>query len=370
MLRVKTVRDKVKMIPDANGQVHILIASTELRQVLEVIVLPSGVVQRRVIRSDVSPWVIDGAFDARGILHVLIDTEHMVLEDGIWRKADRTPWQELGLKAQAASFVSGAPNLIWSFRIDGREFNTPGRWDFYAIGGAAGAIAWPWFSHGTRAVLVSESASGYGPWIVLEPEGKEDTMAIAVAADRQGNVQIVYRRSRGGISDAIAHRYLRIDAEILAGGRTDTLRSSELQAGSRKYLGVEGQSIEMGHVEGKSIELGQLLHGFTSSGPVFIPRPPARAAMFRVSSGTGETLSALTVGKPRDEWWGKGFPIRYSIFSHNVWSEPIDVGVADVSSFWGIFWDACDITSTGQSRAFLAWPTEQAIVGRWVERLP
>jgi hypothetical protein len=91
--------------------------------------------------------------------------------------------------------------------------------------------------------------------------------------------------------------------------------------------------------------------------------------MPRVSADTGGTLHALTVGKARDEWWGKGFPIRYVTFSGNEWSGPVDVGLADVSSFWGSIWDALDIASTGQGRAFLVWPTEQAIVGRWIERL-
>ena len=35
-----------------------------------------------------------------------------------------------------------------------------------------------------------ESAAGYGPWFVLEPKGKEDTMATDLAADRQGNVKL------------------------------------------------------------------------------------------------------------------------------------------------------------------------------------
>ena len=90
MLSVPTSRDKVRVVAESGDQVRVLIASTELRQVLELVVRPAGVVQRRVVRAQASPWTIDAAFDSSGRFHALIDTEHLVLEDGEWRESERT----------------------------------------------------------------------------------------------------------------------------------------------------------------------------------------------------------------------------------------------------------------------------------------
>ena len=360
LLTVSTDGDEVRAIAGSDGSVHVLIASTELRKVLEVVVPRSGELQRRVIRSDVSPSQVDGAFDAQGRLHVLIDTEHMILESGVWQRSDQTPWQASGLKVDAARFAQGAPNLVWVFQVNGRDVGAHWRVEIYGFGGYGTGIIWPWFTHGTRTVLVSESPAGYGPWVVVEPQGTKDTAVFDIAADGQGNVHLVYTSSSGGLASESPHRYVRLGVELLQGSPDLASGISDAPTSSSKFRSVEGQTI------GEQL----VARGQTSSGPAFISRPAGfYSASSRLSSDTGETLHALTVDVP-DKWWGKGFLIRYLMFSGNAWSGPIDVGLADTRSFWGDIGGALDITSTGQGSAFLVWPTPQGIVGRWVERLP
>lgn len=357
LLEAPTARDKVRAIAGSDGSIHVLVASTERREVVEVIVPLSAEVQRRVIRSQVSPSQIDVAFDARGRLHALIDAEHFVMEGGTWQRSDRTPWQSLASKPEVRRFVRGAPDLVWVFELSGTALDAPGRVEIHGFGGYAGAIFWPWLTHGRRTVLVADSPSGYGPWVVLEPQGKEDTAVIDAEADERGNVHLVYGRSRGGLMSETSHRYIKLGAELLRVG-PGTSGTPDAPASSTQFRAVEGQPIDN----------RQEVPGRTSTGATLIPRPAGLA--LRLSLDGERTLHALTVGEARDQWWGKGFPIRYLAYSGGAWSGAIDAGLADVSSFWGYIWGALDIVSAGHGRAFLVWPTERAIVGRWVERLP
>ena len=85
--------------------------------------------------------------------------------------------------------------------------------------------------------------------------------------------------------------------------------------------------------------------------------------------GGQDSFHALVLGAPRDFWWGKGFPIQYLMFSEGAWSTPVELGIADVKSFWGTVGDAVGIANIGNKKAFLVWPMEQGIVGRWIQRI-
>ena len=50
LLEVKTIRDKVKIIPDAYGNFHVITYSTKLKKVLHIIVGPEGVMEKKVIQ--------------------------------------------------------------------------------------------------------------------------------------------------------------------------------------------------------------------------------------------------------------------------------------------------------------------------------
>jgi hypothetical protein len=287
----------------------------------------------------------------------------MVLEDDIWRRSDQVPWQASGLHPEAARFAPGTAALVWLLRMGGEEVGTPRQWGI-AVGGG---IAIPWFSHGIRAAVVAEFPGGYGPWLVVDPQKTYSTKVFDVAEDNQGNVHLIYESldlERLPHWQPPSHRYVKLEADLLRGIRDVDARISE---GAKPLISVQA-------VEGQPIEAELVFGGRTSNGPAFVPLfkryfGELSGPMYRLSSAATEPLQAVTVGRPRDTWWGKDFPILYLAFSGDAWSTPIEVGLANVSSFWGWIWDAYDIVSAGQGAAFVVWPTDHGIVGRWIERL-
>jgi hypothetical protein len=371
LLSAKTSHDRLKAVADPAGRVHVLIASDELHQVLEVIVGPKGVLERRVVRTGVSPASIDSAFDERGRLHALIGTEHMVFENGAWRTSPRTPWGEAGVKAEQASFVPGAPRLIWAFKVNGAVFGAPGRVEVYGGGGYGGWV-WPWFTHGTRTVLVAESGDAFGPWLVLDPLGKEDSDVRGIAADAKGNVQVLYTRARGGMASGGERRYAFIRAGLFASAAAGGSGRPEARAGAIRFVAIEGQPAQTGAFIAVDPESGTALAGMRWivqgerwTGPLALPI--TKAAHIDVVPAGGDAFHAMVIGEPRDSMWGKGFPVQYLKFSGKTWSAPFEVGLADEASFWGQIWDALGLAGVKSGAAFLAWPTERGIVGCWVE---
>lgn len=197
LLRVPTVRERVAAVADVQGRAHVLIASTKLREVWHLVVDARGVQARHLVRRDSNPDVVDAAFDQEGRLHALTDTDAWVLEDGVWL-ADTAPWQSAGLQATAPRFVPGAPELIWTFHVDGSALGSPGRVDWWSFGGYGGALIWPWPTNGKRAVIVARSIGSAAPWLAIEPDGKSDTLLISTGSDRYGNLYALYEKPSGG----------------------------------------------------------------------------------------------------------------------------------------------------------------------------
>lgn len=382
LVKVKTSREKVKIVADRSGGAHVIVASPELKQVLEVVVRPEGIAQRRVIRSGISPDQIDGALDAHEKLHVLIDAEHWVFEHDRWRRSDTTPWQSAGIRASDIRFVAGAPGLIWSFDVSGTQVGAPNRVDIWGFGGYGAALVWPWLTHGSRAVIVAELPSGYGRWLVLGAHGVEDTAVQAAAADRAGNIYVVYSSSRGGIlSGDPQFRYTRIGADLLTQSANAVPSSQDTWFESGQLLDIEGRPLSplerqcMNYL-GRCDSLAVTPNGdIAVVGLDWIVRndrwspgeksPPSLYYVFLTASKTG-LFYALTVGEPEDSWWGKHFPVHYRQFIDGRWSAPILIGTADVESFWGVIWHAFDLASVNGNGVFAAWPTDDGIVGRWI----
>jgi hypothetical protein len=169
LLKVKTSRDRVHVVLDRSGLGHVIVALTERKEIHHVVVGPEGVLEREIIRTCVSPWTIDAAFDATGLLHVLIDDEHLVKKDGLWRNLDRTPWKEACFEAAAPRFVPGAPDLIWAFPVEGTKVGSPKRWDLIGFGSFIFAMILPIYTSGSKLVVVSEADSNFTSWAVLDP---------------------------------------------------------------------------------------------------------------------------------------------------------------------------------------------------------
>lgn len=363
LLDVPPTTDSVRVVQGPDGNAHVLVASNGPRVVREIVVSPSGEVQhRRVVLSDVSASRIDAAFDRLGRLHALVDQEHLVCDEGVWRKSARTPWEGLEVRPAAARFVANAPDLIWTFPIKGSEIGAPVRWEIYGFGGAGGGIIWPWFTRGSRAVVVAESPSGFGPWIVIDPEGQLDTQARDATADSAGTVHVVYASAAQGVIAGL--HYVKLNAEILVGDGVEWRRP-----GTRVALPA------LRAVKGSPIGANAVVRGESEHRPNYIPAPPhyyggAIAGDFRVSTNLLQRPRALVIGEARDQWLGRGFPVHYVEFVDFRWSSPIEVGVADHGGgalFGGSIWRAYDLATTDSGRTFVVWPTEAGIVGRWID---
>lgn len=379
----ETGNEKVRVIADAKGQALVLISSKKLQQVLQIIVGQEGVVERRIIRSGVSPASIDEAFDSQGRLHVLFNNQHMVLEKDEWQASDRTPWHELGLEVWGARFVPGAPDLTWAFQANGSAFDAPVRIDFYGFGGFGAGIIWPWFTHDSRTVLVSEVSGGYGPWVVLDPQRKEGSYATGLASDRDANVYVVYERSSGGFVAQEAYYYVRIDAKTLRDCEVSIPGVAEIQIGTMRIRAVgegtarlvkQGYRKEVGKQVAADPQSGTALVGmrYVDSGKTWsaVKGWPLSESIPRIDvvPGGQDTFHVMAIDEPLDPWWGNHFPVQYLLFSAGAWSTPVELGIADIVSSWGNVRDAVGMSADGNDGAFLVWPTEKGIVGRWVHR--
>ena len=358
--------DSVRAVPARDGSVHVLVASNGPRLVREIVVAPSGEVShRRTVLSGVSVSSLDAAFDRQGRLHVLIDREHLVCEQGAWHKSTRTPWEGLAWKPAVARFVANAPDLVWSFAIDGREIGASGRWEVYGFGGYGVGIIWPWFTRGSRAVFVADSSTGFGPWIVIDPEGSMDTRTIDATADDEGRVYVTYTTSREGIAPASGRYSVKLGAEVLAG--RDGVGWSR--------LGEDGSARALHAVKGIQIGAAAVVRGESADRPNYVPYPPhffggAVDSGVRMSTAVLQRPRALVIGQPRDKWLGRGFPVQYAEFDGVRWSSPIEVGLADHGGgvlFGGSIWRAYDLATTDDERTFIVWPIAQGIVGRWID---
>lgn len=362
LLKVPPVRDKVRAVAAPDGSVHVLIASTQLKSVTEVVVSPSGDIERRTVRSGVSPWHLDGAFDRQGRFHALVDLEHMIFEDGAWQQSDRTPWRGFESNIERARFVPGAPDLVWLFEVEGRAVGAPGFWV-----NMGGNVILPWFVHGTRPVFVADLPSGYGPWIVVDPQEKATTRVFDAASDEHGNVFLVYHRdepSKGTGTFLVTEPstfFLRLDPELLRGA----------VSADRQIPDPSQSFAELRAAIGQPIRAEGLVCGGPSAPSKLVPFPyhelsASRTA--RYSNCISQRPRALILGEPRDPWLGRGgAPVRYVEYSEGQWSSPLEVGLAEVNGFFSISAHAFDIASTTDSRAFVVWPMKHGIVGRWIE---
>lgn len=385
LLKVPTVRDKTRVILDNSGRGHVIIASTELEEVHHIVVGPEGISELDVIRSAISPSDIDAAFDRAGSLHVLIDGEHLVKKDGGWQNTEDTPWKKAGIEIGAARFVPGAPDLIWAFTVRGEEVDAPGRLDWYGIGGYGAGIIWPWHRHGEKLVVVAEAKPACTIWTVLDPNDKLDVIHWQLAADARRNIHVVYDATRHFFVNATEARYARFKVgECSTNGATGPGTATATKA-DRLLLAVSGQPIE-GQFGTLGLGSQVSLSVDPETGTVHFVRahdmsrlvretvryeeirlPFTRYWEPRLAPAGRDRFHAVVVGAVRNVWTSKGFPLNYLAFSDSAWSAPVEVGIADVSGFWGFIWNAIQIGSDGKNRALVVWPIENGIVGRWIE---
>ncbi len=383
-------------MPD--GGIHVFLAVSGDKQVFDLLVRPDGSVERHTIglRNTEGVTFLDGAFDAAGKLHALIGRDHLVLETDGWRNSWVTPWSAAGIKDVEARFVPGAPNLTWCFQVNGGDVGAPVRWDWAGFAAGPGAIIFPWPVHGSRAVVVSETKDGFGPWIVLDPEGKEDTVAGGVASDARGNVSVAYERSRPSFIFPPMFPelyYARIPAEMLQGGESTAPNSSPGRPGRTLML-----AFSRGH---KAVPLGTSLKGKALEDhpyyPIAVDPRSGVALIYPSVVATGDTLGgprryfngpkiddtfALDYGSRSSSFAPAGGDrfhsvvqmaggesegyVQYRLFSHGAWSLPVELDQRKPSllSDWHAAWPVVVATSDGAAVA--VWRSKDAVVAQWI----
>jgi hypothetical protein len=373
VLKVETGDDVVRLVPDPGGSVHALIASSQRKQVVHVLVREEGACEPETVLSNVSPSRLHGAFDRDGRLHALIDTSHMILDGGDWLPSARTPWAGTGIIPSWAGFVPGSPDLVWAFVVDGGDVGASLRMDIYGFGGGypAAGIIWPWFTRGSRLVLSAEDNPAC--WNVFDLTGRLDSIPLALASGLAGNLHVLYYKSLGGLLKDMNLHYAKLDVRDLA---PDTERHPEvkdLKAGNRvlRLQNVAGSRIPNTHAERRSVPgsmaadpgsgavligMDLLIRGDEYTDAIRGSLPPQGAMFTRTAPAGNNAFHALV---------GAGC---YRLLSGLEWSAPLQLGIAEVASFWASPWEACDLASTGKGKAFATWPTPHGIMGRWITR--
>ena len=103
-----TGSDRFKVVIDADGLAHVVIATHAPGRVLEVVVRGDSVVERRSIPTQAAaPPSIDAAFDENHRLHALVGDEHWEFDGQAWRAGSPPPWRAFGVS------VSRHYAVIW-----------------------------------------------------------------------------------------------------------------------------------------------------------------------------------------------------------------------------------------------------------------
>jgi len=387
LLHFETSLDRVRVVQDRSGLGHVIVASSKLEEVHYIVVGPEGVLEHEVIRSGIWPGNIDAAFDAPGLLHVLIDGEHWVKKDGRWSNAEHTPWKEAGFKKVLPNFVPGAQDLIWAFSVGGAELGAPSRWDWFGFGGFNAGIIWPWLTSASKLVIVPETDSKYTSWTVLDPQDELDADNVRIAADTNNTVHIVYDATRTLFVNDAHPRYAQFTVENKPG---ETMVEASQSSGIRdgKLLqSVSGHAIEIAEGTGNSSGLGYqasmaadpvtgtvlVIKAHTASW-VLSDNAWSKATLLplqhfwepRLTPAGNNRFRAVVIGEADNQWTGHGSPVLYLEFSQGAWSAPVVLGAADVASFWGNIWNAVQIGSNGGRETLVVWPVEEGIVARWI----
>lgn len=371
LLKTKTGDDLVRLVPDPEGTMHALIASSQRKQVVHVLVDEEDVREPEILLSNVSPSRLDGACDARGRLHALVDTLHMIREGGLWLRSTDTPWAETGITPSWAGFVPGSPDLVWAFVVEGGDVGASLRMDIYGFGGGypAAGIIWPWFTRGSRLVLAAEGSPAC--WNVFDLTGRRDSRPLAMASDLAGNLHVLYYKSLGGLLMEMDRHYARLDSRDLAPDPARHPDGKDLKAGSRvlRLQNVAGSRIRNTHAARRSapcsmavdpgsgtilIGTDMLIRGAKYTNAISGSLSPEGGIFTRTAPAGGSAFHALV---------GAG---SYRLLSGLEWSAPLQLGDAQVASFWASPWGACDLASPGNGKVFATWPTPQGIVGRWI----
>jgi len=405
VIETRTHRDKVKLLSDPAGKVHAVIAISQSRQIVDVVIGQDGVEARHLIRDNVAPDNIDAAFDRQGRMHVVSDLEHFVQNDSAWEVTDDTPWKRAGIQPYKAHFVPGWPDLLWVFSLSGEHVGTPGRFAILELGGYGGAMPIPLYGHAPKIVLAPVlSASVAEPpamkaggneradWCPVEPTTTDSIVFTKAASDGQQTIYLLYVTV--GYSPVIINfnnppnsetiRFIRKRIEPPA---SEPPASNPGQTIPQKTAGTPPCTLSGEPVTHLSSQLYSEL-------AVAVDRDSGKALVLAANSGGAIDANdnwATTVPPPLDHyiwphiapagngrfhvlivqqqlgWWSNKYTISYLMRTPTAWSRTIRLGSTDSATWNGSIYEAIDMVDAPGGRAFMAWPVAEGIKGQWIE---
>jgi len=372
---------KIRAAIDQDGRVHVLALASKPPKLHHLVIVIEGVLKREVVTSSDSYDHLDIAFDSSGNLHAIVDEDHFVLEDGVWRTLQ---------KHHCTKFISGGEDLYCLSRVEGKDVGAPGDWDWYFIAGSGygggGCCLIPLPHYPDKLVLARKTPEGWSKLALLDVETKFEMRYASIAADKSGRLHVLYNTTEGGSLRAEQCAYARIEP------MTSTKASQSKQ-------GYSSDHEEEPHTFAKVS--GQIL--VTRRNPSFLScqdiavDPETGTALITIMEGYGERFQSYSrivedgkIGwnvlmydfdgiidvEPAGEghflalgiWSDQGSPtktwfIYYLEYRDGMWSAPVELG-------HNIDWlDNLVFVSDLDRRAFALWTNKDGRpVARWIER--
>jgi hypothetical protein len=371
---------KIRVAIDQDGRVHALALTSKPPELHHLIIGIEGVLKREVVTGSASYDHLDIAFDSSGSLHAIVDEDHFVLEDGVWRTLQ---------KHHCIKFISGGEDLFCLSRVEGKDVGAAADVDWYFIAGAGygggGCCLIPLPHHPDKLVLARKTSEGWSKLALFDAETKFEMRYAAIAADNSGTLHVLYNSAEGGSLRAEQCAYARIEPMTpKKASQSKQSYSSDHEEAPRTFANVSGQVL-----------VTRRNPSFLSCQDIAVD-PETGTALITIMEGYGERFQSYSrivesgkIGwnvlmydfdgmidvEPAGErrflalgvWSDQGSPtktwfIYYLEYHDGMWSAPVELGknihVGNVA-----------FLSDLDRRAFALWTKKDGRpVGRWIER--
>jgi hypothetical protein len=187
---------KISAAIGQDGRVHVLALASKPPELHHLVIGIEGVLKREVVTRADSCDHLDIALDGSGNLHALVDEDHFVLQDGVWRTLE---------KHHCVKFIRGGEDLYCLSRIEGKDVGAGGAYPSF------GCCLIPLPHHPDKLVLARKTPEGWSKLALLDPETKYAMRYASIAADKSGTLHVLYKTAEGGSLRAEQCAYAKIE---------------------------------------------------------------------------------------------------------------------------------------------------------------
>lgn len=228
---------KIRAAIDQDGRVHALALASKPPELHHLVIGIEGVLKREVVTSSDSYDHLDIAFDSSDNLHAIVDKDHFVLEDGVWRTLQ---------KHHCTKFISGGEDLYCLSRVEGKDVGASGNMDWYFIAGGGyggvGCCLIPWPHYPDKLVLARKTPEGWSKLALFDVKTKFEMRYASIAADKSGRLHVLYKTTEGGSLREEQCAYARIEPMTAKkASQSKQSYSSDHEEAPRTFAKVSGQ---------------------------------------------------------------------------------------------------------------------------------